>query len=137
MGCRDLTESFHKLRLAAGPALTHAVWLHGDAVADVREDADGVASVQSVDNSVALEVKAVDVRLRAQSRQVPGYTVPLAHGQARQVPVHIAIDRWNAETEMGKEEIRGNKCSGEGKIPPKKLLFRMCDAAHSAFCCFP
>lgn len=107
VGCRHLTESFRKLRLAAGLMLTDAVWLHGDGVRDVREDTDGVASVHSVDNPVALEVKAVDVRLRAQSRQVPGNTVPLAHGQARQVPVHIPIDGWNTETHRW-ERRKGN-----------------------------
>lgn len=77
MGYRDTTETLCKLCLAVG--LTDAVWVHGDGVGDVREDADGVTSGQSVDNSVALEVKAVYVCLRAQSRQVPGYMVPLAH----------------------------------------------------------
>lgn len=91
--------------MAAGPTLTDAVWVHGDGVGDVRENTDGVASVQSVDNSVALEVKAVDVYLCAQSRQVPGYVVPLAHSEARQVSVHIAIDGWNADTETGKKKI--------------------------------
>lgn len=81
-------------------ALTDAVWVHGDGVGDVREDTDGVASGHPVDNSVALEVKAVYVCLCAQSRQVPGHTVRLAHRQARQVPVHVPVDGWKAETEL-------------------------------------
>lgn len=122
----------HKLCLAAAPMLTDAVWVHGDGVGDVRENTDGVASVQPVDNSVALEVKAVDVCLRAQSRQVPGYMVPLAHCEARQVSVHKAIDGWNAdtETEQGKNiwVVKVN--------PLKKLLFLQCNAVYSAFCCW-
>lgn len=73
---------------------------------DVREDTDGVAPVQSVDESVALEVKAVDVCLCAQSRQVPRYLVPLAHSQAREVPVHIPIDGCNTDTEKEKEKMQ-------------------------------
>lgn len=86
--------------------LTHAVWLHGDGVGDVREDTDGVAPGLPVDESVALEVKAVDVCLRAQARQVPRYLVPLAHGQAGEVPVHIPIDGCTTDTEMEKRKMQ-------------------------------
>lgn len=66
---------------------------------DVREDADGVAPVHAVDESVALEVEAVDVCLCAQSRQVPRDLFPLAHGQARQVPVHEPVDGCSRDAE--------------------------------------
>lgn len=42
---------------------THTVWLHGNGVGDVREEADGVSSVLKKDKSVSLEVKAVYVQL--------------------------------------------------------------------------
>lgn len=71
---------------------THAVWLHSDSVGDVREDTDGVSSVLAIDEAVSLEVKAVDVRLWAQSWQVPRYFTPLTHGQAWEVPIHKPID---------------------------------------------
>lgn len=89
--------------------LTDTVWVHGDGVGDVRKDTDGVASGQSVDNSVALEVKTVYVCFCAQTRQVPGNMVALAHRQARQVPVHVPIDGWNADTQIRNVVIRLNK----------------------------
>lgn len=88
---------------------THAVWLHGDGVGDVREDADGVSSALAVDEPVALEVKAVDVCLRAQAGQVPRYCVALTHPQAWEVPIHIPIDRCNRATETGKNAVTTSK----------------------------
>lgn len=88
---------------------THAVWLHGDGVGDVRKDADGVSSVLAVDEPVALEVKAVDVFLRAQPGQVPRYCVALTHPQAWEVPVHIPIDCCNRAVEIGKNVVTMSK----------------------------
>lgn len=92
---------------------THAVWLHGDGVGDVREDADGVSPVLAVDEAVALEVKAVDVCLRAQSGQVPRYFVALAHPQAWEVPIHIPIDRCNRAAEIEKKVVITSKSPGK------------------------
>lgn len=107
-GCRDVTEEFPYAALGSW-TLTHAVWLHGDGVGDVREDTDGVASVQPVDESVALEEEAVDVCLCAQSRQVPRYSVPLAHRQAREVPVHVPIDGCSTDTQTEKVKKKKKK----------------------------
>lgn len=46
---------------------THAVWLHGDGVRDVRENTDGVSSVLQIDETISLKVQTVDVYLRPQS----------------------------------------------------------------------
>lgn len=70
---------------------THAVWLHSNCVRDVWENTDGVFSVLPVEEPVSLEVKANDVGLCAQAREVPRGFIPLAHGQARQVSVHKSI----------------------------------------------
>lgn len=85
----------------SGVVVTHAVRLHGDCVWDVGENADGVSSVLAIEETVSLEVKTVDVRLWAQSRQVPRDFVALAHGQARDVPVHEAVDGWRNNTQWG------------------------------------
>ena len=85
----------HKVVCAMDPERrnpTYAVWLHGDSVRDVREDVDGVPPGLAVEDAVSLEVKADDVRLRTQPRQVPRDLVALAHGQAREVPVHKPVD---------------------------------------------
>lgn len=78
---------------------THAVRLHSDSVWDVGEDADGVPSVLPVYEAVSLEVKAVDIRLCTHSRQVPRYCIPLTHGQAWEVPIHIPIDGYKLESQ--------------------------------------
>lgn len=90
---------------------THAVWLHSDSVWDVREDTDGVSPVLAIDEAIALEIKAVDVCLWAQSWQVPCYFLPITHTQAWEVPVHKSIDGCGRGTKQTEYLRMENKLS--------------------------
>ena len=76
---------------------THAVRLHNDRVGDVRENTDAVSPGLTVQETVAIEIEAVDVQLGAQPRQVPGHLVALTHGESREAPVHKAVQRWQRQ----------------------------------------
>lgn len=65
----------------------------------MRENADAVSSGLAVEEAVALEIDAVDVLLRAKSRQVPRHFISLTHVQAFDIPIHKPIDCWNKEGE--------------------------------------
>ena len=57
----------------------------------MREDTDAVSPGLTVEEAVAIEIEAVDVRLGAEARQVQGHLVVLTHGEAGETPVHVAV----------------------------------------------